>query len=71
MTRFWNNLHQVCSKSKDWKVKGLYVKLRFICYTDFDNYGGKKRNYVVVIDISLTATLTTVQKTKINDIDKS
>jgi hypothetical protein len=47
------------------------VKLRFICYTDFDNYGGKKRNYVVVIDISLTATLTTVQKTKINDIDKS
>jgi len=23
MTRFWNNLHQVHSKSKDWKVKLL------------------------------------------------
>jgi len=25
MTRFWSNLHQVCSKSKDWKTKQLKV----------------------------------------------
>ena len=23
MTRFWKNLHQVCSKSKDWKAQQL------------------------------------------------
>jgi hypothetical protein len=25
MTRFWNNLHQVISKSKDWKAKMIYL----------------------------------------------
>ena len=23
---FWNNLHQVCSKSKDWKAKFFFLK---------------------------------------------
>ena len=24
-TRYWNNIHQVCSKLKDWKAKYLKV----------------------------------------------
>ena len=45
-TRFWNNLHQVRSKSKDWKLSNWYRNYTFASVEEkFEDTKGVIRSY--------------------------
>ena len=63
MTRVWNNLHQVRSKTKDWKTKQLKVLGTIMDHLLRDEiYNSISKNYSCDTDYSISSLLAPLSK---------